>query len=190
MGVDSRLRASFLAAAVAGVPVLLVFFVWHWFYIAPVWSVLVEGLAFVAVAALGIGWAWAESRRAGRFEPPWGGLAFGGVFAAGLAVGEAVGWATGREPVLAAAADLAVQLPLALIPGALVTIAGWRLVGNARGAAAYGLASLVLLLYVGGGVGVGRGLGLFLVLFPSYLVAGAVVGALEPRFARAGRAVV
>lgn len=179
----SRARASFVAAFLAGVPILFAFFVWHWIYILPIWRVVAEGILFVALAALGVAWAWRLSRDAGRFAPPWGGLAFGAVFAGGLVVAEAIGLARGRTPVLASAADLAVELPFALVPVAVVLLAGWRIVGGWRGAASYGLAAAVLLLYVGGSVGVGAGFVLFAVLFPAYLAAGAVVAALEPRLA-------
>lgn len=182
------MKASVAAAFVAGVPVLLAFFVWHWFVIAPVWNVLLEGAVGVALAALAVAWAWRLSRRAGRFGPPWGGLAFGAVFAAGLVLAELVGLARGARPDPTTAAGIAAALPPVLVPVAAVALAGWRLGGGWRGAAAYALASLVLLVYLGGSVvqrgGVGLGLGLFAVLLPSYLAAGALVGALEPRLRR------
>lgn len=178
-------RASFGAAFVAGLPVLLAFFVWHWIYILPIWAVLYEGVLFVALAALGVGWAWRESRRAGRFAGPWGGLAFGAVFASGLLVAEVVGLVRGPQPDPTGVREILVALPPVLVPVVFVAGAGAWLARGWRGAAAFGLAALVLLLYLGGSVlhrgGVGLGFGLFLVLLPTYLLAGVIVGALEPR---------
>lgn len=176
----TRLRASMLAAALAGVAILLAFFVWHWFRIAPVWTVLAEGVVGVLIAGAAVGWAWTVSRDAGRFASRAGGLAFGGVFAAGLVGLEILGLARGPQPDPTTAAAIAKELAFVLIPTAALVVAGWRLARGWKGAAAYGAASLVLLVYLGGSVahrgGVGLGLELFLVLLPGYLVAGAVVG--------------
>lgn len=184
---DPPLRASFLAAFVAGLPVLLAFFVWHWLTIAPVWTVLAEGIVGVAVAALGVGWSWRESRRAGRFASRWGGLAFGAVFAGGLVLAELLGLALGPRADPGTPGEILAALPAPLAPVLAVALVGWRVVGRPRGALAYGAAALVLLLYLGGSVvhrgGVGLGLGLFLLLLPSYLAAGVLVAWLEPRAA-------
>lgn len=171
---------SWLVASAAGVPVLIAFFVWHWFTIRPVWTVLVEGAVGVALAGAAVAWAWRRSRRAGRFAPPWGGVAFGGVFAGGILAAEALGLARGARPNPSTLGEVLVELPFALVPAVLVAAAGWRLAAGWRGALAYGLASLVLLLYLGGSIvqrgGVGLELGLFAILVPGYLVAGAIVG--------------
>lgn len=176
---EPRLRDAFLAALPGGFLLLLVFFIWHWSTIAPVWTVLLEGAFGVVLAALAIAWAWTRTRRAGRFASRWGGVAFGGVFSGALLAGELIGLAHGPWPDPASAADVARELPFALVPVALVAAAGWRLADGGRGAAAYASAGLVLLLYLGGSVmhhgGRGVGLGLFSILFPGYLVAGAMM---------------
>lgn len=181
-------RASVLAAAPAGALILLVFFVWHWLTIAPVWAPLLEGAIGVALASLAVGWAWMRSRAAGRFAGPWGGLAFGAVFAGAVLVGELLGLAHGPWPEPTTLAEGLSILPWALAPVVLVAIAGARLAGGWKGALAFALAALVLVLYLGGSVvqrgGVGLGLGLFWILFPGYLAAGVIVGWLEPRLAR------
>lgn len=205
---EPTFRASVAAAFLAGLPVLLAFFVWHWFAIAPVWTVLAEGLVGVAVAALGVAWGWRRSRRAGRFAGRWGaqrasgrvgvlgeacgGLAFGAVFAGALVLAEAIGLARGPTPDPASVAEALPIVPFALAPAVAVAAAGWRLAGGWRGALAYGLAALVLLFYLGGSIvqrgGVGLGLGLFLLLVPSYLAAGAILPPLESALAtRAAR---
>lgn len=136
-------RSSALAAAPAGLAILVVFFVWHWFTIAPVWTVLVEGAIGVALASLAIGWAWTRSRRSGRFAGPWGGLAFGAVFAGAILLGEAFGLLFGPWPEPTSVAEALPIPPWALAPAALVTIAGARLGGGWKGALAYGLAALM-----------------------------------------------
>ena len=169
---------TFGIAYLAGVPILLAFFVWHWFNIAPVWTVLVEGAVGIAVAAAGITWAW----RLSPFRGARGGLAFGSIFAGGLVLGELLGLAHGPWPDPTSVADALPILAFVFVPVVLVTLAGWRIVGSARGALAYAASSLVLLVYLGGSVvqrgGVGLGLGLFLILFPGYLLAGVALGAL------------
>lgn len=181
---EVRFRDAYVAAVPGGVAILLAFFVWHWFNIAPVWTVLVEGTAGVAVASAAIAWAWTLSRRAGRFAPPWGGSAFGGLFAGGVLLGAAIGRAFGPWPDPTGVRDALPVLAFVLIPGALIVLAGWRLVGSWKGALAYGLASLVLLVYLGGSVvqrgAMELGLGLFRILVPGYLLAGALIGWLEP----------
>lgn len=179
-----RFRDAFVAASVGGIAILLVFFVWHWIHIAPVWTVLVEGAVGVAAASAAIAWAWTLSRRADRLAPPWGGLWFGAVFAGALLVGAALGRLFGPWPDPAGVRDALPILAFVLVPLALVALVGWRLVGGWRGALAYGLAGLVLLVYLGGSVvqrgAAGLGLGLLLILFPGYLLAGIVLGWLEP----------
>lgn len=185
---EPTFRGAFLASCVAGAGVLVAFFVWHWFTIAPVWRVLVEGAVGVPLAALAVAWAWQVSRRAGRFAGKWGGVAFGGVFAGGLLVGELVGLLQGPRPDPVMFAQILRELPAALVPVAVVALAGWRLTRRGSGAAAYALSSLVLLVYLGGVVvqrgGAGLGASLLALLAPSYLAAGVVIGALAPRFAR------
>lgn len=183
-------RDSALAAFLAGVLVLLAFFVWHWFSIAPVWRVLAEGIVGVGLASMAVGWAWCESRRRGRFGSSWGGAAFGGVFVGGLVLLEAIGLVRGPRPDPTSLEGILLALPPVLVPVAAVAVAGGWLAGGWRGAAAYGLAGLVLLLFLGGSIlqrgGVGLGLGLFLLLVPAYLVAGLVLARLAPRLARGG----
>ena len=188
---EPRLRDAVLAASLAGAALLLAFFVWHWFVIAPVWTVLLEGAVGVALTAFAVGWAWRLSRRAGRFGSRGGGVAFGAVFASGLLLAEVLGLARGPRPDPTAFRDVLAALPFPLLPVVLVAVLGARLAGGWRGAAAYALAGLVLLLYLGGSIvqrgGVGLGLKLFLLLLPSYLAAGVIVGAVEPWLARRRR---
>lgn len=183
--VDPRLRAAWIAAGVPGFGILLVFFVWHWFTIAPVWAVLLEGALGVALAALATAWAWRLSRGAGRFGGRWGGLTFGAVFAGGILLGELIGLARGPRPDPTTAAAIARALPPVLVPLGAVILAGARLVGGWKGGLAYGLAGLVPLVYLGGSIvqrgGVGLGLGLFLILFPGLLASGALLSWLEAR---------
>lgn len=177
---DGRFRAAFLAAAVAGAGILLVFFVWHWLNIARVWTVLVEGSVGVALASVAIAWAWRLSGLTGVR----GGLLFGGIFATGMLMAELLGLAFGPWPDPTSVAEALPILPFVFVPVAFVVFAGSRLAPGWRGAAAYLLASLVLLVYLGGSVvqrgGTGLGLGLFLILFPGYLAAGALIGWAEP----------
>jgi hypothetical protein len=142
----------------------------------------------------GIAWAWRVSRRAGRFRGRWGGLAFGAVFAAGLVVDVAIGLSRGRAPSPTTGAEVATEVLFAAIPVVLVALAGWRIVGRTRGAAAYAVAGLPLLLHLGGTVmhlgGSGIALQLFAILATTYLLAGILLAALEPWIAARAAAAV
>jgi hypothetical protein len=176
--------ASVAAAACAGLPILVGFFVWHWFNIAPVWGVLIEASISFPIALFGISWAWSVSRQAGRFGGRWGGLAFGAVFVAGLVVEEAIGLARGRPPSPTTGAGVITEVLFAAIPVVLVGLAGWRIVGRPRAAAADAVAGLPLILHLGGTVmhlgGAGIALRLFAILVVTYLLAGVLLAALEP----------
>jgi hypothetical protein len=179
--------ASLAAAACAGLPILVAFFVWHWFNIAPVWGVFIEAAISFPIAVLGISWAWRISRESGRLGEWWGGLAFGAVFVAGLVIDEAIGLARGRPPSPSTGADVITEVVFAAIPVVPVALAGWRIAGRTTAAAAYAVAGLPLVLHLGGTVmhlgGAGSALTLFGILVVTYLLAGVILAALEPRIA-------
>jgi hypothetical protein len=180
---------SAAAAACAGLPILVGFFIWHWFNIAPVWGVLIEASVSFPIAVLGITWAWRLSRRADRFGGRWGGLAFGAVFAAGLLVDEAIGLARGRPPSPMAGAGIVTEVLFAAIPVIPGALAGWLIAGRLRAAAAYTVAGLPLILHLGGTVmhlgGSGIALRLFVILLTTYVLAGVLLPAFEQRIAGA-----
>ena len=122
---------SIAAAAIAGLPILIGFFVWHWFNIAPVWGVLIEASISFPLAVFCISWAWRLSREAARFDGWRGGLAFGALFVAGLVIEESIGLARGRPPSPTTAAGVLVEVVFAAIPVVPVALAGWRIVGDA-----------------------------------------------------------
>ena len=180
--------ASVAAAACAGLPILIGFFVWHWFNIAPVWGVLIEASISYPIAVFGISRAWRVSRQSGRLSGPWGGLAFGAVFVSGLLANEVIGLGRGRPTSPTTAPGVITEVLVAAISLLPVTLAGWWIVGRRVAAAAYGVASFPLILHLGGTVmhlgGAGVALRLFAVLVPTYLVAGVLLAMLAPRIAR------
>jgi hypothetical protein len=117
--------ASVAATAIAGLPILIGFFVWHWFNIAPVWGVLIEASVSFPIAVFGIAWAWRVSRQEGRFSEWWGGLAFGAVFVAGLVIDEAIGLVRGRPLYPTTGAGVITEVLFAAIPVVPVALAGW-----------------------------------------------------------------
>jgi hypothetical protein len=179
--------ATVAAAACAGLPILVGFFVWHWYNIAPLWGVLIEASISFPIAVLGISWAWRVSRESGQFDRWWGGVAFGAVFVAGLLVDEAIGLTRGRPTSSTTAVGVITEVLFAVIPVIPVALAGWWIVGRRRAAAAYAVAGLPLILHLGGTVmhlgGSGIALILFVILLFTYLLAGGLLGALEPRIA-------
>jgi hypothetical protein len=166
---------------------LVGFFVWHWYNIAPLWGVLIEASVSFPIAVFGISWAWRVSRESGQFGRWWGGVAFGAVFVAGLLVDEAIGLMRGRPPSPTTAVGVIIEVLLAAIPVIPVALAGWWIVGRRRAAFAYAVAGLPLILHLGGTVmhlgGSGIALILFVILLFTYLLAGGLLGALEPRIA-------
>jgi hypothetical protein len=179
--------ASAAAAACAGLPILVGFFVWHWYSIKPVWGVLIEASISYPIAVFGISWAWRVSREAGRFSGRWGGVAFGAVFVAGLLAEEAIGLARGRPPSPLSGVGVITEVVFAAIPVIPVALAGWLIVGRARAGAAFAVAGLPLILHLGGTVmhlgGDGIAFRLFVILLVTYVLAGGLLGALEPRIA-------
>jgi hypothetical protein len=185
--------ASVVAAACAGLPILIGFFVWHWFNIAPVWGVLIEASISFPIAVLGVAWAWRVSRQAGRFGGRWGGATFGAVFVAGLVIEEAIGLARGRPPSPTTGAGVVTEVLFAAMPVVPVALAGWRIVGRARAGAAYAVAGLPLILHLGGTVmhlgGAGIAFQLFAILVATYLLAGVILAALAPRIASSAESI-
>jgi hypothetical protein len=175
------------AAACAGLPILVGFFVWHWFNIAPVWGVLIEASLSFPVALFGISFAWRVSRESRCFGGWWGGVAFGAVFVAGLLIDEVIGLARGRPPSPTSAAGVITEVLFAAIPVIPVALAGWRIVGRPWAAAAYAVAGVPLILHLGGTVmhlgGAGMALQLFAILVITFVLAGILLAALEPRIA-------
>jgi hypothetical protein len=98
---------------------------------------------------------------------------------------EAIGLARGRPPTPTTAAGVITEVLFAAIPLIPVTLVGWRLAGGPRGAAAYAVAGLPLILHLGGTVmhlsGAGIAFSLFVTLVVTYVIAGLVLGALDPR---------
>lgn len=190
---DPPRRATAIAAAAAGAPILIAFFVWHWFNIAPTWGVFIEAALAYPLGILGIAWAWRVARRKGAFGPPWGGVAFGAVFVTGLLVGEALGLLRGRLPMPDTGAAILAEIALAALALVPVVILGWRATREWRGAGAFALAGLPLDLHLGGTVmhlgGRGVGLSLFGILVATYLLAGVILPRVEGRMAAGGRPV-
>lgn len=175
--------ASLLASVFAGIPILVGFFVWHWFNIAPVWGVLIEAAVSFPVGALGIAWAWRAYRQGGNRGGVGGGIAFGAVFVGGLLIAELIGLARGRQPNAVTASGIAIEVLLAAAALLAVVPVGWWLT-HGRGTIAFLIAGIALDLHLGGTVmhlgGSGIALSLFAILFSSYLVAGLLLGSLEP----------
>lgn len=178
--------ATAIAAAAAGAPILVSFFVWHWYNIAPTWGVLIEAAVAYPLGILGIAWAWRVARRRGAFAARWGGVAFGAVFVSGLLLAEGIGLLRGRLPTPDSGAAIMAEIGLAALALVPVTLIGWR-VARGRGAAAFALAGLPLDLHLGGTVmhlgGRGPDMLLFLVLVATYLLAGVILPRVESRLA-------
>lgn len=59
---EPRLRRSLLAGAFAGIAGFATFFTIHYFWIIPIWDILVFGLAFAVLGGASVGWAYDAAR--------------------------------------------------------------------------------------------------------------------------------
>lgn len=102
------------------------FGIYHWFFVAPVAAVFVEGLVWAAGGGALVGWAYQRGfLDQGRQGPLWG-LAFGAMFASTLVPSEAVGLVWGPFDVTDPG-DIPKALPLALLGVPLAIAIAWFL---------------------------------------------------------------
>jgi hypothetical protein len=147
-------RAAPVAGVLAGAAGLLVFLVIHHLWIAPIWFILLPGLALAGLGGLAVGRAYGELHH--RLPPrPWRHLAWAGLV--GLTLVPALVLAELRPPLFDAdtgelsrgttpglvAARFAGEL---LLPATLAGAIGGHLLGGRRAARRMGLAGLVFAL--------------------------------------------
>jgi hypothetical protein len=179
------LRSSLIAGALAGLAAGLLFAVLHAIIIVPIWSRMVGGLLFGVAAGVTAGWAYSELSDAA----PADGASVRRGFTFGVLLFLAVAPVTLVDVALRASGMVdrhrsitdAIAVVLAVLGG--VTVA-WIRTRRLRSIVAMGAASLCLTMAMGGPVPVGRSVRvveIFLAVFAASILAGTVLGALEPK---------
>ena len=174
------------AMAVAAVG-LVAFFVYHWFFVAPVWAVFLEGLVWIAINGAAIGWAYQrvllDQERTGT---AWG-FAYGGLMAATLVPALIVGLAHGPFPNGPTLDLILPVLPLAFMGVPASIVVAWWLGGWGKVQWPFVVACLPAGIMIGGSIATfGGTLDLF-ALFVALEVGG---GGVLARLVRRGRSAV
>lgn len=146
---------------------MVLFGVYHWFFVAPVAAVFVEGIVWAVGGGAAIGWAYQRGfLDRGRSGPLWG-LAFGALFASTLVPYEVVGWLWGpfgiSEP-----GEILVGLPLGLIGMPLAVLVAWFLGGRRRIVWPFVVAVLVIHFMIGGSIANFGGRGATALMFSGF----------------------
>lgn len=138
-----------IAVAFAG---MVLFGVYHWFFVAPVVAVFIEGLVWAVGAGAAIGWAYQRGfLDRGRVGPLWG-LAFGGLFASTLVPSQIVGLLWGPFPEVATPGEILPVLPLAFLGVPLAVAIAWFLADRRGIAWSFVLAVAVTHFMIGGSI--------------------------------------
>lgn len=159
---------------------MVLFGVYHWFYVAPVAAVFVEGAVWAVAAGAALGWAYERTMLDhGRTGLAWG-LGFGALLAATLVPYEVVGWIWGPFPTVDSPGDVLAVLPLAFVGVPFAAGIAW-LLGRSLRRFEWSFVVLVLAIHfmIGGSVANFGGRGTTLVLFLGFvameILAGVVV---------------
>jgi hypothetical protein len=179
------IRSSLIAGALAGLAAGLLFALLHAFIIVPIWDRMIVGLLFGMGAGTAAGWAYAELSGTApvSYSPVRLGFNFGVLmFLAVLPVTltDVVLRATGMVERHRDVTD-AITVVLAILAGAT---AGWVRARRVRPTIAMATATLFLTMAMGGPVPVGRSMRvveIYLAVFAAALLAGTILGALEPK---------
>ena len=189
---DESFVDTVVAGAVAALTGVISFGIFHTLWISDVPAVFVEGMYYVAPAALAIGWAIRRTRQAGRFRGGLlDGLLIGLLFWLTLIPYEIVGalWGPFSEP--ATLADTLGQLWIGVLGVPVGAAIGWALTRDRWATVAWALAALAVDLSLGGGLAFngGRGamLGLFFWMLPTHLLAGLVLVGVHALLGRGDR---
>ncbi len=156
---------------------MVLFGVYHWFFVAPVAAVFVEGVLWATAAGFAMAWAFQRTMLDRGRRGLAAGLLFGALFAATLVPYELAGLIVGplrvEEP-----GQILTALPFAFLGVPFAVLIGWRLEGR------WSWSFLVMVLSVhfmiGGSLTNFGGRGTSFVLFAGFfvleIVAGAVLG--------------
>lgn len=160
------------AAMIIATVGMLGFFVYHWFVIAPVWSVFIEGWIWVALNGAAIGWAYQRT----MLEADRTGLRHGALFGGGMALtlvpGFVVGLIHGPFPEVASPGDVLPLLPLALLGLPVSIVIAWWMGDWQQVRWPFVVACLPADIMIGGSLATFGGLPVLFLLFAALDVVG------------------
>lgn len=182
------IRSSLIAGALAGLAAGLLFALLHAIIIVPIWSRMIVGLLFGIGAGVAAGWAYAELSVTAPvgYSPVRVGFGFGVLMFFAVVPVTLVDVALRSTGMVERHRDItdAIAVILAILGGAT---AGWVRTQRIRPTIAMATAALCLTMAMGGPVPVGRSVRvveIFLAVFAASLLAGTILGALEPKLRR------
>lgn len=162
----SESRPFVLAGFLLGIVGMVGFGVYHWFYVAPVASVFIEGILFGGGAGALVGRAYHRAivlpgRRGWRAD-----FAFGAVMVGALIPYEIVGLVWGPFAEITRPSQILPMLPVTLLGIPVLAVGGYALTRSKKATTAIVLAGFVLHFFIGGSAAHfgGRGQTLVLVL--------------------------
>lgn len=165
VGAESNLMRPVPAGIALATIAMVLFGVYHWFFVAPVAAVFIEGLVWAVGGGAALGWAYQRQfLDHGRSGPLWG-LAFGTLFASTLVPYEAVGLLWGPFPDIGDAGDFFTALPLAFLGVPLALLIAWLLERRRRVGWSFVVAVLVIHFMIGGSIANFGGRGTTALLF-------------------------
>lgn len=149
---------------------MLGFGVYHWYFIAPVTAVFLEGaLWIVAIGAL-VGWAYRRSFLDRGRSGARAGLLYGALFASTLVPFELVGLVWGPFPSVESPGDILPLLPIAFLGVPLAIVIAWFLADRKGVAWSFVLAVAVGHFIVGGSIANFGGTGVSFLIFIGFVL--------------------
>lgn len=159
---------------------MVLFGIYHWFFVAPVVAVFLEGIVWAVGGGALLGWAYQRSMLDHGRSGPWWGLAFGALFASTLVPSEIVGLVWGPFPSVESPGDILPVLPLAFLGVPLALLIAWFLRPGRRFCWPFVAAVAVLHFMLGGSIANFGGRGSTFLMFVGFvvleLVGGVVLG--------------
>ena len=183
------MRSQHIPGIVSGLAGMLTFLIIHHFWISPIWFVLPVGLLIAVLGGMAVGWSYRLIQH--RLpQAPFRSLSVMGIVTATLL--PAVIFGLFRQPLLDVSLSVNEPVPSVslgyvlthialelLLPAALIgALIGWWRGGNARAAAATGLAGFIFALGPGHNIPIFIGDGRFLA--PTYLYAKSITLLVAP----------
>lgn len=190
MSAAHRKAASVWSGFLLGIGGMMIFGVYHWFYVAPVVAPFIEGiLAGGGVGAL-VGLAYHHALVKPGRETARRRFLFGLAFVAGLVPYELIGLIWGPFAEIQRPADVLPMLPLTLAGVPVVAAGAWLLTRDRRATWLMALTGYLLHFFIGGSAahfgGRGQTLVLVLMMGAYEMVAAMALGPLRARLLAGG----
>lgn len=154
---------------------MVAFGVYHWFFVAPVAAVFIEGVLWALGAGAALGWAYERTMLDHGRTGPWWGMVFGLALAATLVPYEIAGILWGPFPTETPGEILTV-VPFAFLGVPFALLFGWLLENRQKVSWPFLVLVLSIHFMIGGSVTTFGGRGTTFVLFMGFVVAEITAG--------------